>query len=212
MNNQLFLQLEDLLFKIFSGSPNKATSIVSSILGVLIGLKPGAMVMIEVSLLDNNRLDTFLSILYRLGLSTETSRRTNITPDDDSVYIVFYISRDEAVAKNLESFFAALWEITDNNSMVSRREEWENLNLKIGTLLGYPETAIKYFISNDMSEDWRERIARNRYYAHSKEHEEEEYYAYDQKLNRAVNEFAPKTAKIYCNNKTKRWLSYQLGD
>ena len=46
MNNHLFLQLEDLLFEIFATTPNKATSIISSILGVLIGLKSAAMVMI----------------------------------------------------------------------------------------------------------------------------------------------------------------------
>ncbi len=210
MNNHLFLQLEDLLFEIFAGTPNKATSIISSILGVLIGLKPAAMVMIEVSLLDEYKLRSIVSLFSELNLYTETSKRDNITPDDDSSYMVFYVSLDNEKAIQLEDYFIKLWEITDNNNQASRRDEWEMLNIKIGNLLGYPQTAINYFISNDTSDDWQERLARNRYYAHSREHEEEEYYLYDQKLNKAVNEYAPKTAKIYSTNKSKRWLTFDL--
>ena len=71
-----------------------------------------------------------------------------------------------------------------------------------------PKTAIIDFIKDDDIEnkDRARRMERNRYYAHSAKYEDREFRLYDQKLNMAISNFAPKTAKLFTENKEKRWL------
>ncbi len=99
----------------------------------------------------------------------------------------------------------------DDYGQIYAPEEWQNATIKLGKLVGYPDTAVMAFADSASERDINsreraERMRRNRYYAHSAEYEEQKYETYDLKLNQAIAELAPKTAEIYANDKTKKWL------
>ena len=86
------------------------------------------------------------------------------------------------------------------------------VNINVRKLLGYPETAILEYIeaSSDelyfKSEKRREKMARNRYYAHSEKFEDDEFRQYDLPLNQAILKYLPRIAKIMQTDPKKRWL------
>ena len=55
-------------------------------------------------------------------------------------------------------------------------------------------------------DNYRSRMKRNYYYMHSEKFENEEFEAYDLRLNLAVNEYLPVTKEIMQANIKKRWL------
>jgi hypothetical protein len=55
-------------------------------------------------------------------------------------------------------------------------------------------------------DNYRSRMVRNYYYMHSAKFENEEFEAYDLRLNLAINEYLPLTAQIMQANTEKRWL------
>lgn len=61
------------------------------------------------------------------------------------------------------------------------RNKWNEANLHVGKLLGYPETAVLEYIKTSgdasymKSEKRRKRMARNRYYVHSGKFEDDEF-------------------------------------
>ena len=92
------------------------------------------------------------------------------------------------------------------------RNEWNEANLRVGKLLGYPKTAVLEYIktSGDASymknEKRRERMARNRYYVHSEKFEDDEFREYDLPFNQAILKYLPRVAKIMQADFKKRWL------
>ncbi len=90
----------------------------------------------------------------------------------------------------------------------NRRKE---INLEIGKLLGYPETAVKYFVSMESkarpSEAHKARLKKYLHYAHSDTYQEVEFRAYDVKVNRATEKYAPRSARVIRKKfPNKRWL------
>ena len=50
------------------------------------------------------------------------------------------------------------------------------------------------------------RAHRSRYYTHSREHEQEEYEAFDKRLDQVVAEYAPRTAAYFSSEEDVPWL------
>ena len=123
-----------------------------------------------------------------------------------------FVSKNLEIAGQTHELFEQLWQTMDDFGQVFAWDEWKDVTRKIGTILGYPKTAVDDFVNLKNNRDAisyesrLKRMERNRYYAHSAEYEEQEYREYDYKLNKAISELAPKTTDILANNQAKRWL------
>lgn len=207
MNRDAIIELEDLIFKV-KESPRTAAEITVDIIGVLIDLKSAMMGDFGKKEFANLGLDKLKAQLGRLGLEIVFFDNSFMYGNEMVEIKSFCISKDLEVARKTRDAFVELWQTMDDDGVMLDRAGWRDATKRIGGLLGYPKTAIDSFIEEDdvHDEERMKRMERNRYYAHSAEHEEEEFRAYDQKLNRAVSDLAPKTAKVLTRNKKKRWL------
>ncbi|MBR2753977.1 hypothetical protein IKF28_02185 [Candidatus Saccharibacteria bacterium] len=207
MDNSRIIELENFLYKI-KEKPAVAAEDVANIIGVLIDLKPAMIGDFEKNELKNIEFEEFEKLLKQIGLETvhfEHSCRFN---GKEIVIIHFCISKKKKLAEQTHKTFIELWSTIDNNGGINNRRKWVIATKKVGKLLGYPKTAINSFVKdNDLeNKDRIERMKRNRYYAHSAKYEDREFRMYDQKLNKAISDFAPKTASLLTENKEKRWL------
>lgn len=210
MNKTAIIDLEKLIFDA-KKKPAVAAHIIADIIGVAIGIKPamvGYFDIGEISALDYEKLTTLLQGLglKALFFSHTMIGNSGLETDED-----MYVSTASEKAAEAHAAFEELWQTMDDFGQIYNPEKWEVTTKRIGKLMGYPETAIKEFVnpSNSDAESDEERTARmrrNRYYAHSAEHEEEEYQAYDLKINQAIAELAPMTTKLFVAEKGKRWL------
>jgi hypothetical protein len=93
----------------------------------------------------------------------------------------------------------------DDIGQTINQKLWEESSREIGRLLGYPETAIEYFIAEqDIEDEERQRLlGRYQFYVHSPQHHEQEYQAYDAKIFQAIRDYTPKTADIILSRKSK---------
>lgn len=225
MIEKRLLELEDFLFD-FYGEENieLIISVAASVLGVLIGIKPTALLVNEVMedermLLDNGSLINILEELRIKIVIGDVSRFTppiNIRKTLNSLYKgneFLYISRDTKLCYELMENYSIVTDLMKDGMVAEKnREKWNEVNINVGKLLGYPETAILEYIeaSSDelyfKSEKRRERMARNRYYAHSEKFEDDEFRQYDLPLNQAILKNLPRIAKIMQTDPKKRWL------
>lgn len=214
MKNELdkaaIINLEKLIFSV-KDKPFTAAHIMADIIGVAIGVKPsmaGGFSINEISLLDYDKLAI---LLQKLGLKALFFSHTMIGSNGLDTDEGIYVSTALKMAAETHDAFERLWQTMDDFGQIYELEKWETITKKIGKLMGYPETAIEEFINtvdNEFEND-QERMARmqrNRYYVHSAKHEEEEYQAYDLKINQAIAKYAPMTAKIFTEETEKRWL------
>ena len=225
MMEKKLLKLEDFLLE-FYGEENieLVISEAASILGVLIGIKPTALLMND--MMEDGRMlldgDTLKNILEELGIKmtigdvSKFAVHKNIKRMADSLYEgdeFIYISIDESLCDELKKKYSVVTNLTEGGLVAEKdRNEWNEANLRVGELLGYPETAVLEYIKTSgdasymTSEKRRERMARNRYYAHSEKFEDDEFREYDLPLNQAILKYLPKVAKIMQTDSKKRWL------
>ena len=225
MMEKRLLELEDFLFDFYGEENIKLIiSVAASILGVLIGIKPTALLVNEVMedgrmLLDNGSLLNILEELRLKIVISDVSRftpPTNIKKTLNSLYKgneFLYISQDIKLCYELMENYSIVTDLMKDGMVAEKnREKWNEVNINVGKLLGYPETAILEYIeaSSDelyfKSEKRRERMARNRYYAHSEKFEDDEFRQYDLPLNQAILKNLPRIAKIMQTDPKKRWL------
>lgn len=219
------LELEGFLFD-FYGEGNMALIIseAASILGVLIGLKPAALLVNDVMedgrmLLDNGSLIGILEELTLKIVIGDVSRfatSANIKKTSNSLYKgneFLYISLDTRLCYQLMKSYSVVTGLTKDGAVAKKgRERWKEENLRVGKLLGYPETAVLDYVkmyenvSYIENEKRRERMARNRYYVHSEKFEDDEFKKYDLLLNQAILNYLPRIAKIMQADSKKRWL------
>lgn len=216
-------KLEDFLYN-FYGEENKEIVCVAiaCILGVLIGLKPAALLVNDVlsdgqMLLDNGEFEVLLSQLNLKMVVGNVSRfAKKLTTRKTSKYQgheFLYISLKEELCLELKRYYEKMVSLSCNGvAMKGEEKEWTELTLKIGELLGYPKTAVLEFASKNGDEEYVEdtnrigRIERNRYYVHSEAFEDEEFEKYDLPLNLAIKQYLPRTAAIMQADSKKRWL------
>ena len=207
MDNATLAKLENLVFEA-KKKPAAAANTTADIIGVLVGLKPAMVGYFDFDEYHNFPVEEFIELLEKINLKVLFFKRSRIGLNDSKWEEQIYISSSFELAVKTHNAFEELWNTMDDHGQIFDFQKWTNATREIGRLLGYPETATEYFIShrNTNDENRRKILARNRYYLHSPEHEEEEYQSYDFKLNQAVAELAPKTAEIFTSDKNKRWL------
>ena len=225
MMEKKLLELEDFLLE-FYGEENIGLIIseAASILGVLIGIKPAALLVNDVMedgrmLLDGGTLKNILEelgIKITIGNVSKFSVHRNNKRTVDSLYEgdeFIYISIDESLCNQLMKNYLVVTDLTEGGLVAEKnRNEWNEANLRVGKLLGYPETAVLEYIKTSgdasymKSEERRKRMARNRYYAHSEKFEDDEFREYDLPLNQAILRYLPRIAKSMQADSKKRWL------
>lgn len=225
MMEKKLLELEDFLFE-FYGEENIGLVIseAASILGVLIGIKPAALLVNDV--MEDGRMildgGTLKNILEELGIKitigdvSKFAVRKNNKRMTDSLYEgdeFIYISIDDSLCDQLMENYSVVTDLIEDGVVAEKdRNEWNEANLRVGKLLGYPETAVLEYIKTSgdasymKSEKRRKRMARNRYYTHSEKFEDDEFRKYDLPLNQAILKYLPRVAKSMQADSKKRWL------
>lgn len=207
MDKNKIIELENFIFRA-QKEPVIAAGTMADIIGVLIDLKPAMIGDFSESEFKNIKIEEFEKLLDELGLERLFFERHCCFDGKEIITEDFYISKKIKLAEQTHAAFAELWVMIDDDGEKFDRRKWAKVTKKIGKLLGYPKTAVNEFIKEDdlKNKDRIERMKRNRYYAHSAKYEDREFKMYDQKLNKAISEFAPKTTSVLTGNKEKRWL------
>ena len=225
MKEKKLLELEDFLLEFYEEENiGLVISEAASILGVLIGIKPTALLVNDV--MEDGRMlldgDILKNILEELGIKitigdvSKFAVHKNIKRTVDSLYEgdeFIYISIDDSLCDELKKNYSVVTDLTEDGVVAEKdRNKWNEANLRVGKLLGYPETAVLEYIKTSgdasymKSEERRKRMARNRYYAHSEKFEDDEYRKYDLPLNQAILKYLPRIAKSLQADQKKRWL------
>ena len=203
MDKNAIAKLENYIFE-HKIKPGVAASIVAGITGVMIGVKPATVFLFNADEFTELDPDDCKEAFNQAGLKAlffkhEYYERGKITWIED-----VYVAHDVETADKLHQAFAKLHNTIDDIGQTYNQKGWEEASRDIGRLLGYPETAIEYFIASQDPEDEERKqlMGRYQFYVHSPKHHEEEYQAYDRKIYQALQEYAPKSAKLLIDKKS----------
>ena len=208
MNIDLLRELEGIVLYFYQKKKMMGVSFLTGVLGVLIDLKPAALLindrLNDSKLLDNKRI---LEILNKLGVDL-VREKLNKFSNEEIEYL--YLAKTARVCLELQKWHREFFNSVSESGEVLDKKVWAEANYQIGKILGYPETATLEYIRMQIEgiekdNNYRSRMERN-YYMHSARYENEEFEAYDLRLNLAVNEYLPVTAEIMQANTKKRWL------
>ena len=209
MNIDLLRELEGLVLDFYQEKKMLGVSFLTGVLGVLIDLKPAAL-LINDRIEDNKLLDNkrILEILNKLGVDL-VLEKLNKFSNEEIEYL--YLAKTARVCLELQKWHREFFNSMSETGEILDKKVWTEANYQIGKILGYPETATLEYIRMQIEdiekdENHRSRMERNYYYMHSARYENEEFEAYDLRLNLAVNEYLPVTAEIMQANLKKRWL------
>lgn len=209
MDKQSILNLENYIFE-HKRKPSVAAHMMADIMGVIIDVKPCAFCDFSFDEMKNIDPDEILTLLDSLGLKALFFKKSYYFKGEIEWRMNFFCSKDISTANEMHKKFEELWANLDDFGQTIDEAKRISMHREIGRLLGYPETAVEVFINEtdlDIDKPERvERMARNNYYAHSAEHEEEEFQVYDLKLNQTLEEYAPQTAAVFKQKTGKRWL------
>ena len=209
MNIDLLRELEGIVLYFYQKKKMMGVSFLTGVLGVLIDLKPAALLINDKlnnsKLLDNKRI---LEILNKLGVDL-VREKLNKFSNEEIEYL--YLAKTARVCLELQKWHREFFNSVSESGEILDKQVWIEANYQIGKILGYPETATSEYIRMQIEgiekdNNYRSRMERNYYYMHSVKYENEEFEAYDLKLNLAVNEYLPVTAEIMQVNLKKRWL------
>lgn len=209
MNIDLLRELEGVVLDFYEKKKMMGVSFLTGVLGVLIDLKPAALLindkLNDSKLLDNKRI---LEILNKLGVDL-VRERLNKFSNEEIEYL--YLAKTARMSLELQKWHREFFNSVSESGEVLDKKVWAEANYQIGKILGYPETATLEYIRMQIEgiekdNNYRSRMERNYYYMHSAIYENEEFEAYDHRLNLAVNEYLPVTAQIMQANTKKRWL------
>ena len=209
MNIDLLRELEGVVLDFYEKKKMMGVSFLTGVLGVLIDLKPAALLindkLNDSKLLDNKRI---MEILNKLGVDL-VRERLNKFSNEEIEYL--YLAKTARMSLELQKWHREFFNSVSESGEVLDKKAWAEANYQIGKILGYPETATLEYIRMQIEgiekdNNYRSRMARNYYYMHSARYENEEFEAYDLRLNLAVNKYLPVTAQIMQVNTKKRWL------
>lgn len=209
MNIDLLRELEGVVLDFYEKKKMMGVSFLTGVLGVLIDLKPAALLindkLNDSKLLDNKRI---MEILNKLGVDL-VRERLNKFSNEEIEYL--YLAKTARMSLELQKWHREFFNSVSESGEVLDKKVWAEANYQIGKILGYPETATLEYIRMQIEgiekdNNYRSRMERNYYYMHSARYENEEFEAYDHRLNLAVNEYLPVTAQIMQTNLKKRWL------
>lgn len=209
MNIDLLRELEGVVLDFYEKKKMMGVSFLTGVLGVLIDLKPAALLindkLNDSKLLDNKRI---MEILNKLGVDL-IREKLNKFSNEEIEYL--YLAKTARASLELQKWHRRFFESVSETGGILDKKEWIEANYQIGKILGYPETATLEYIRMQIEgiekdDNYRSRMERNYYYMHSVKYENEEFEAYDLRLNLAVNKYLPVTAQIMQANTKKRWL------
>ena len=209
MNIDLLRELEGIVLDFYEKNKMMGVSFLTGVLGVLIDLKPAALLINDrfnnSKLLDNKRI---LEILSKLGV---VLIREELHKFDNEEIEYLYLAKTARECLELQKWHRRFFESVSETGGILDKKEWIEANYQIGKVLGYPETATSEYIKMQIEgvkkdDNYRSRMELNYYYMHSAKYENEEFEAYDRRLNLAINEYSPLTAQIMQVNTKKRWL------
>lgn len=209
MNIDFLRELEGEVLDFYQKKKMMGVSFLTGVLGVLIDLKPAALLindkLNDSKLLDNKRI---MEILNKLGVDL-VRERLNKFSNEEIEYL--YLAKTARMSLELRKWHREFFNSVSETGEILDKKEWIEANYQIGKILGYPETATSEYIRMQIENvkkdnNYRFRMERNYYYMHSARYENEEFEAYDHRLNLAVNEYLPVTAQIMQANTKKRWL------
>ena len=209
MNIDLLRELEGEVLDFYQKKKMMGVSFLTGVLGVLIDLKPAALLINDrfnnSKLLDNKRI---LEILSKLGV---VLIREELHKFDNEEIEYLYLAKTARASLELQKWHKRFFESVSESGEILDKQVWIEANCRIGKILGYPETATLEYIRMQIEgiekdDNYRSRMERNYYYMHSEGYENEEFEAYDHRLNLAVNKYLPVTAQIMQANTKKRWL------
>ena len=184
--------LERFIYK-HLGAREASAYLFANIVGVHINIKTAAQCEWPAAQADAKTMWLLTKKLKAIGLFALFDAKEN----DNQV---FYVAKSRKRAESLRSAFQKL----HNQGATAET------NTIIGTLLGYPASAVQYYIrlhpENGISDNHKEMMARNRFYAHSLAHENEEFLAYEAPIYKYLSRHCPRTAKILTSDTAKRWL------
>lgn len=209
MNIDLLWELEGIVLDFYLEKKMMGVSFLTGVLGVLIDLKPAAL-LINDRIEDNKLLDNkrIFEILNKLGVVL-VREKLNKFSNEEIEYL--YLAKTARVCLELQEWHREFFNSVSETGEILDKKEWIEANYQIGKMLGYPETATLEYIRMQIEgiekdDNYRSRMERNYYYMHSARYENEEFEAYDLRLNLAVNKYLPVTAQIMQVNTKKRWL------
>ena len=209
MNIDLLRELEGVVLDFYQKKKMMGVSFLTGVLGVLIDLKQAAL-SINDRLEDNKLLDNqrILEILNKLGVVL-VREKLNKFSNEEIEYL--YLAKTARVCLELQKWHREFFKSISESGEILDKKVWIEANYQIGKILGYPETATLEYIRMQIEgiekdDNYRSRMERNYYYMHSAKFENEEFEAYDHRLNLAVNKYLPVTAEIMQSNTKKRWL------
>ena len=209
MNIDLLRELEGVVLDFYEKKKMMGVSFLTGVLGVLIDLKPAALLindkLNDSKLLDNKRI---MEILNKLGVDL-VRERLNKFSNEEIEYL--YLAKTARMSLELQKWHREFFNSVSESGEVLDKKVWAEANYQIGKILGYPETATLEYIRMQIEgiekdNNYRSRMERNYYYMHSARYENEEFEAYDLRLNLAVNKYLPVIAEIMQANIKKRWL------
>ena len=209
MNIDLLRELEGVVLDFYEKKKMLGVSFLTGVLGVLIDLKPAALLindkLNDSKLLDNKRI---MEILNKLGVVL-VREKLNKFSNEEIEYL--YLAKTARECLELQKWHREFFNSVSESGEILDKQVWIEANYQIGKILGYPETATLEYIRMQIEgiekdNNYRSRMERNYYYMHSARYENEEFEAYDLRLNLAVNEYLPVTAEIMQANTKKRWL------
>lgn len=207
MDRGKIIELENVIFE-HHAKAKVAANAMADFMGVIIGVKPAAITYFEIEDFVNIDSEKIIELLDQIGLKALFFAYEYISMGQLKSIEEVYISRDTRTAIELREAFQKMRSSIDDFGQFSDEKKWEESSRRIGRLLGYPDTAIEYFITErDIDNPERQSLmAKYRFYAHSPEHHEQEYRNYDRKIYQALQDYAPRTAKIFSANQRKMWL------
>ena len=197
MDKNAITKLEDYIFK-HKAKPGVAASVVAGIIGVMIGVKPATVFFFNADEFAELDPDDCKEAFKQAGLKALFFRHEYFESDKTTWIEDVYVARDVETADKLHQAFIKLQNTIDDMGQIYNQEGWGEASREIGHLLGYPKTAIEYFIANQDTEDEERKqlMGRYQFYTHSLKHHKEEYQAYDLKIYQALHDYAPRSAEL----------------
>lgn len=159
------------------------------LIGLMGGIKPATNVSITVRDGEEVKEGNVDALLNKLGLKYVKMTETGFDEKGALNIVNYFIAKTTDMAKRLQ-------ELVDQKKP---NEDDVALEREIGRMLGYPETAIEYFIKRiegkapwDSGEEGKYAL-----YVHSPDHFEEERQQYDDKIDGLFEKYCPESALGY---------------
>ena len=197
MDKNAITKLENYIFE-YKAKPGVAANIIAGVIGVMIGVKPATVFLFNADEFAELDPDDCKEAFGQAGLKALFFKHEYYERGRITWIVDVYVAHDVETADKLHQAFAKLHNTIDDMGQVYNQKGWEEASRDIGRLLGYPETAIEYFIASQNLEDEERKQLMERYqfYIHSSKHHEEEYQTYDRKIYQALQEYAPRSAAL----------------